>query len=709
MAFASARGGRSQDLEGDGLREADGSDRFGRNIALRRRNDNDQDSDGWTPVKPRKSFGADGAERFAAGRMGSFRDEKRPQRDRDEREPIRERPMRNFDPLTRDRAADDEARPRNGLTRSKSDWNGKTDAESPAPDKRERIDRAKNWRERDPVIEEDRRNKTKDRRWGRDGDNYRNEQDPEWFDEPAEPKQEKRTQQDFQKWMEEMKRAKNSAAAAEQSSSTAAADAVDFHRATIQSAPTVEAGPDKFFLNFGGSTGLDASSPASEQPGQPPKSKAPGKSSRFTSFFNAGPQAAAPTPPAEEIHSRPEPANPLAAFAMGALAGAMPSGNAPPSTTSPQGNQGAEEERQAFQQLIMKLHKQSNTATPPGLSPFPIPTQQQPQQTAAPSQEPGHMQQHIPHSGSKKSTVASPESFQPYGIGAERREGPMGPPPPQSIHAMSPPSQPQSQAQSQAAYSNQLMQDIMGHHRRLSSQTSQRAENNNASRNNSNTEFLMNLMRAAPTGQGPQQHNMQMGQPPKQSPMPQHHEREPEYTRDSRASQRSSRQQQPPGFGMDEPFHHPESEQRQSHPTQILQRPVPPPGLDQMGHNWMPGGGQMPPPPPQQRGGPMAPPPGLAGGPTRSLPMQHMFPPNFPPGGMPPPEAMGGIPPPRNMPPPPPGFFNGPPPPGYLPPGMEGFNGPPPGMDSHFIGSPFEGGRGMPPPGNGGRGAFGRQ
>jgi hypothetical protein len=503
--------------------------------------------------------------------------------------------------------------------------------------------------------------------------------------------------------MEEMKKAKNSAAAAEQQSTEAA---IETHKPPVQSAPAVETGPDKFFLNFGGNSGLETSSPAGDQPTQPPKSKGPGKSSRFTSFFNAPQVPASATPPAEVPHARPEASNPLAAFSMGALAGAMPSGGAPVSSGMP-GQHGAEEERQAFQQLIMKLHKQSATATPPGLSPFSAPpqphAQHQPQQP--------HEQSHGPrgsHPGSKQGSIASPESFQPYGMGAERRDGPMGPPPPQGIQEMvSPPPPSQSQAQSQAAYSNQLMQDIMGHHRRLSSQTSQRADTGNASRNNSNTEFLMNLMRTTPSAQGPQQHNLPMGQPPKQSPMPQPHEREPDYARDSRASQRSSRHQQPPGFGMEEPFHHPDADQRPNHPTQILQRPGPPPGLDQMGHNWMPGGGQMPPPPPQQRGNAMGPPPGLAGGPVRNMPMQHMFPPNFPPGGLPPPDAIGGMPPPRNMPLPPPGFFNGPPPPGYLPPGMEGFNGPPPGME--FMGSPFEGGRGMPPPGNGSRGAFGRQ
>lgn len=709
MAFAS-RGGKFHDNDADGLREPETHDRFGRNNPLRRRNDNDQDSDGWTPVKPRKSFGAEGAERFA-GRMGNFRDNKQPPREKDEREPARDRGLRHFDGVTRDRAVEEEVRPRNGLARNKSEaWAGKpeaSEAQAPNHEKRERIDRAKSWRDRDPAADDDRRNKNKDRRWGRD-EHYRAEQEPEWVDEPSEPKQEKRTQQDFQKWMEDMKRAKNSAAAAEQSASSSAAPAEASllgKKPTVQSAPAVESGPDKFFLAFGGSTGLESGSPAGEQPGQAAKPKVAGKSSRFTSFFNAG--AAASPAIEEQPHPRAEapPANSLAAFSLGALAAALPQQAGPVSAGGPGHNSAApDDEKQAFQQLIMKLQKQSATATPPGLSPFPVPSNQQ---------QPAQQQKSLrpSHGESQKTPMISPEPYQQYGMG-NRREGPMAPPPQNNIQEILSP-----RPQQQAARPDQLLQDLVGHHRRVSSQTSQRAEpNNNASRNNSNTEFLMNLMRAGPGSQGPDQHMLRMNQAQKQSPAPQIHEREAEYVRDSRASQRSGRPQQPPGFGNDEQFHHPETEQRPMHPTQILQRSGPPPGLDQMGQNWMPGagqmpGGQMPPPPPQQRGGPMMPPPGLPGGPARNLPMQHMFPPNFPPGGMPPPEALGGMPPPRNMPPPPPpGFFNGLPP-GYMHPGMDGgFNGPPPGMDSHsFIGSPFEGGRGLPPPGQGNRSAFGRQ
>jgi hypothetical protein len=105
--------------------------------------------------------------------------------------------------------------------------------------------------------------------------------------------------------------------------------------------------------------------------------------------------------------------------------------------------------------------------------------------------------------------------------------------------------------------------------------------------------------------------------------------------------------------------------------------------------NWAPPNSQLPP----QRH--IAPPPGLAGGPSRGMPMQQMFPSSFPMGNFPPPDGMVG--PPRNMQPPP--VFFGAPPPGFLPPGMSGFQGP----EGIPFSAPFDG-RGPPP-----QGAFRRQ
>ncbi|UNI16889.1 hypothetical protein JDV02_003280 [Purpureocillium takamizusanense] len=676
MAFSSARGNKSIDEKTLGM--PDGQGRTGlRNRSgdldgdrLRtslRRNDADADNEGWSTVKPRKSFGAEGAERFHGKMGGNYRDEKRPQRDRDDREPTRDRPTRAFDSFTRDREAtpETEPRPRNGAGRSKLDtWRSGNDAKEPvpAPEKRDR-DRTKSWRDRDrdaePSDEPRGGGRNTDRRWGRDRD-QRNERDPEWLDEPQPEQREAHTQQDFQKWMEQMKAAKSGASTAAKPNANVL-ETVEAAKPPAPS-PAVEAGPDKFFMAFGGtsSAALPVASPPEQKEAAPAaKAKPAGKSSRFTSFFaqpQADGRASAPTatPPTAPPFQSPIPIS---------MAG-------PGHPSAP------EEERQAFQQLLAKLQKQSMSATPPGASAFPVP-----QQGSLPDQ-------------GKKSAITSPEPFQQYG--GDRRDGPMGRPSSQQPREILAP-----RPQPQTARPEQLLNELVGHHNRVSSQGSGRPEGG-AARNNSNTEFLMNLMRPglASQQQADQQARMQPQQPQPQKPaqMTPYNEREFEFPGvENRNTQRQGRNQPPPGFPMDDSFHGAsDQEQRQNNqPPQILQRPPPPPGLNQMPPEWM-ARGQMP--PPQQRG-PMGPPPGLAGEPSRNMPVPHMFPPNFPPGAMPPPpEALGGMPP-RNMPMPPPGFFAGPPPQGFLPPGLGGFNGPP-GPESHgFGGSPFEG-RGIPPAGN---------
>ncbi|KAH6895641.1 hypothetical protein B0T10DRAFT_455888 [Thelonectria olida] len=653
MAFASARGNKSIDDKTPKESEAQGrfgnfrsrngdadGDRFRetRNANGLRRRDGEGESDGWSTVKPRKSFGHDGAERFHGRMGGNFRDDKRQPREGETA--IRDRPARGFENFTRDREADDaEGRPRNGLNRTKNEPWFKTEpaTESHVPEKRERIDRAKNWRERDRDSEsfDDRNNnRNNDRRWGRDH-SQRVEREPEWMDEPLEEQNEAHTQQDFQKWMEEMKKAKNGGTPSASSKPTAeaAVAAIEAERPPVQSAPAAESGPDKFFLAFGGSkSGLDASTP-NESADAANKSKTVGKSSRFTSFFSH---------PQEEVRGKTEPATPMVNPPMSAPL--CPCLCLYPSLAP-------------CPQILMKLQKQTMSATPPGPSPFALPPQGTPSDIGKPP------------------PIASPEVFQQFG-GDRRMEGPpMARPPPQHVQEILAP-----RPQPQSARPDQLLQDLVGQRQRAPSQPSGRPE---IARNNSNAEFLMNLMRGPPADAQRNEMMMRMqaqGHPQKQVQMPPPlNDREPDFPRD----QRQMRPQPPPGFPMDEPFRNPDPEGRPNQPTQILQRPPPPPGLDQMPPNWMPGGAQMP--PPGQRG-PMMAPPGLAsglgpGGHNRNMPMPpHMFPPNFPPGAMPPPEAMGGMPP----------RFNG-------PPGPE------------FGGAPFEG-RGMPPAGNPGRGAaYGRQ
>lgn len=587
---------------------------------------------------------------------GNFRDDRKLARDREDRDATRDRPARSFDTFVRDKdPVDGETRPRNGLGRNKLDpWRSSDAKDSLQSDRRER-DRTKSWRERDKEAEpssDDRGNgRTLDRRWGRERD-HKVEREPEWLDEPHVDQHEAHTQQDFQKWMEQMKAAKSGASASTKSAAATGPEAAPeaATEAPKRSAPApVKIGPDKFFMAFGGgsSVALDAASP-SEPSEVPNKPKPAPKSSRFTSFF---------AQPHQDGRVRSEASTPLAGPPTNSSApGAGPALASPPPP---------EEERQAFQQLLAKLQKQSIGATSPASSPF-----------AAPQQ------QGVPMDASKKSAIASPD---PQQLG-ERREAHLGAAPSHHAHEIVTP-----RPQQQSTRPDQLLQDLVCHHHCVSSQGTLRPETN-PGRNNSNTEFLMNLMRAAPELQrADQQARVQ-----KPGSMPPFSEREADFlARESRVAQRQLRPQPPPGFPIEESFHGTDQEQRQNQPTQILQRPHPP-GLDQMPPDWMARGGQMP--PPQQRG-PMIPPPGLAGGPSRSMLPPHMFPPNFPPAGVPPPEAMGPMLP-RNMPLPPPGFNA--PPHGFGPPCMGGFNGPP-GPESHmFSRSPFEA-RGIPP--SNGRGA----
>lgn len=644
---------RTGDSDNDRSRDSRGN-------PLRRRGDSDYDAEGWSTVKPRKSFGAEGAERFSGKMGGNYRDETKST----DRDGAKDRQGRGADALGRDKDRDADGRTRNGQSKKLDSWQKTEPSTEAASNERRDRDRTKSWRDREPETPVD-NSRGGDKRWGRERD-QRAERDPEWFDEPAKDQRDVHTQQDFQKWMEQMKKAKN----AQDIQST---DDVEPEKPAVKSAPAVEQGPDKFFMAFGGGSAMD-SSPQTDQPDGSNKAKTVGKSSRFTSFFGGG---------QEDARQRTEPATPATgapsvppglAHLLGGMGGAAGRG----------GSAGPEDEKQAFQQLLAKLQKQSATGTPPGLSLFSPPQQNQ------------------SDGGKKSSAVTSPEPFQQ--LGQERREGPTARPQQQQqqqeIHAPRP--------QQHNARPDQLLQDLVGHHQRASSQSSSQRDPSTA-KNNSNAEFLMNLMRAGPADahRAEQLQNM-MARP---GPMQQKHSAMPPmHERDAHGHQQHQQQQgrpgPPPGFpAMDDSYRSSDQEPRQN-PTQILQRPPPPPGLDHMPPNWMhgpppPGVG---PPPGQRGGGPMIPPPGLPGGlPTRNMPMPHMFPPNFPPGAMPP------HPPPdmaRNMPPmPPPGFFNGPPPMmshgyGPPPPGMPGFNNGPPLPDHHHraFGSPPFDGRGMPPP-----------
>ncbi|PHH61089.1 hypothetical protein CDD81_800 [Ophiocordyceps australis] len=674
MAFSSARGNKMLDLD----KSSDDLEATQTRLALRSRggeNDGDRlregrnlradDSDGWSMVKPRKSFGAEGADRFQGKMGGNFREERRPVRDRDERDGTRDRPTRPFEGFGREKStAEGEVKSRNGMGRSKTDtWRPISDSKDTpvSTEKRER-DRNKSWRERDQEQSDDRATaRAPERRWGRES--QRVERDPEWLDEPQVEQREAHTQQDFQRWMEQMKATKSAAPASSKPSTSEAAPGggtapcsapappasvpVSVYETVKRQPPpaAVETGPDKFFMAFAANAVMDPAGTA-EQKDVATKAKASGKSSRFTSFFSQA---------QHEGKARSEASTPMTGPPV--QESGLPAVQA---TLAP------EEERQAFQQLLAKLQQQSTSATPRAFSPYATP------------QADGTMD-----AGSKHN-VASPESFQNYG--GEGRNGPLGRPPSQQAQEIVAP-RPEQRA-------SQHLLELVGRSHGMTGPSPQRTD---SAARISKAEFLTTLMRTSRETDLDEQQQQQLHLQQQQhlrmreaqgQKMPVFCEREPEIGREPRAGQRQMRPQPPPGFPMDEGFHLLEQEQRPSQPGLMLQRQMLPPGLDQMPPEWMTRGVQMPPPPPpppqsqpqQQQRGPMLPPPGLAGGPNRNVPLpHHMFPPNFAlPGAMPPPpDAMM---PPRTMGMPPPGFFGGPPH-VFVPPGLGGFN-PPPGPEA---------------------------
>ncbi|KAI0199263.1 hypothetical protein F4808DRAFT_218650 [Astrocystis sublimbata] len=688
---------RTRHGDNDGTEHFRDREREGRNNLRPRRGDGEE-SDGWSTVKPRKSFGAEGAERFH-GRMG----DRRP-REGDDRDNNPERPRRGFGDFAKDKEGDegDKLR-RTGLNRARSDnpWERNN---LDVPQTRERFDRSKSWRDRaaaaddHPDTQHDRpRERQYDRRWDREP---RQEREPEWLDEPMEEPQ-AHTQEDFKKFMDTMK----AKAAPEGDDAPALSQDVlgsrdqgdvDGSKARVaKAAPPIELGQDKFFAAFA-KTGLEGNGDIPNENAAPtPKPKT---GSRFQSFFNVQEQArhqpeppssAPPPPPAAEM-------NPLLA-----LAGGLSKGNP--------NMQADATEKVAFQALLAKLQKQTREASTPPSGGFAEPP---------PSQDFG-----------PKNVMASPGSFRGYG--QDPREEPMarGPPHGQDMHPLPP-----QQGSPFAAMrpEQQVLHELIGQRHPSQSFGGNRADQPPSRNSNPNTEFLVSLMQGGRNMSETPRNNdplvMRMPQPsrPVIPPTP---DRETDFQHEHMPSQHQGnvRPNEIPSFFNEQPLHRQEREVRPQ-PTHILQRPGQgPPGLEQMPllNNWLQAGGQpqqQQQQPPQQQmpqpgnaaRGPMIPPPGLAGaqqqringpgGPGIPVGSFGHF---HPMGGFPlPGDGMSGPPgpphappppgPPRNM-APPPGFFGGPlNMPGFMPhpaPGLgRGFNGP----DSFG----FDG-RAMPPPGNG--------
>ena len=152
MAFASSTSVRNTNKlpldspDRPPLRDADSRDRFnfrnikrdgetetreGRSNLLRPKRAEGEDNEGWSTVKPRKSFGTEGAERFN-GRMGVHREDRR-FKDREDRD-VKDRPQRGFDSFSRDKDVENQQESevrRNGAGRGRTESWFRTENDGP--------------------------------------------------------------------------------------------------------------------------------------------------------------------------------------------------------------------------------------------------------------------------------------------------------------------------------------------------------------------------------------------------------------------------------------------------------------------------------------------------------------------------------------------------------------------------------------------------
>ncbi|KAL3426045.1 hypothetical protein PVAG01_02836 [Phlyctema vagabunda] len=658
MSFMSASSIRNtgkpfESSERPGLRSLDSRDKFSfrdrngdgdndrirdsRSTTLRPRHaEGESDGEGgWSKVKPRKSFGAEGSEQFT-GRMGgdNYRHDKRV-KEREDRD-TKERQPRGFENFTRDKERDHEhdhqesEGRRNGAGKVRNETWFKADGPSTPRERNSNgdrfVDRNRGWREKDREDKGvERGNDRGDRRWDRD---HRQERDPEWMDGPVEEKNQAHTQEDFQKWKDQMSgkdTSKPTPAEEPKPGPDAFAQGSFFglEKTKVETPLPIDTGPDKF---FGMWAAKDKSAPESviESKKEGASKAVPAGKSRFASLF---------TPQEEPQRRSTEPPPPML--------------KEPPSATQQLFSSSAQspDEKEAFQALLQKLQRQTLVAS--GSTP-PVNPVQQPK----PPQE------------LRQSSAPMPaqDNFQQYRSerqddGRQRDRNAQ-----QTLNELLLQRQ-MNGSQPSSSRPDQMVSELLSQRQNSLSQSSIRPDQPQS--RNSNTEFLMGLMQSAKAAPTPQRtEELLMRIPPQRQQferqMPQQYVIDQEAQRDRNLPQRQVR-----------PY--------DERPPQILQRPPPPPGLDHMQPGWAPQNIQLP--TTQQRH--VAPPPGLVGPGRGGMPMpQQMYPPglmnNFPP-------DVGNM---RG----PPQFF-GPPPPGF-PTQMNGF----PGPEMAYGGAHFDG-RGGPPPG----------
>ena len=253
-----------------------------------------EDSDGWTSVKPRKSFGQEDEEK--SGRRNG---------ERESRE-VPPRAMGSFEHHNRDRdrerEGDRDPHPRrNGMGRARNElsWLKDRDQQTPKDEPSSRdAPRAREWREKDSGS---------DRDWSRPA--TQGEKDPEWMDTPAPEEKTAHTQEDFQRWKEKMK-----AGSGPSESKSLPAEATEVGQrtasGTLKAQKTgtplfMDKSEDKFFEMWNQpkpSAEVSTAPAAADAPPKPVSKSAQGKASRFTSFF--APQEESP-PQAPPSHYTP--------------------------------------------------------------------------------------------------------------------------------------------------------------------------------------------------------------------------------------------------------------------------------------------------------------------------------------------------------------------------------------------------------------------
>ncbi|RKF73918.1 hypothetical protein GcM1_242138 [Golovinomyces cichoracearum] len=654
------------------------------NILRSRRIEGDQENNGWSTVQQRKSFGGEDTERNINRYRGDKNRDEKNAKSREEYDG-KERSW-GSNTFFREKDSDhDHFRERShrnsGLGRGRHDpsWFKEKEYNEVHLNSKDRhntgekhVDRSRGWRGKEKDDRDDskvekymEKNGEKqdqaDRRWDKSRD-QRHENEPEWMEDQVEEKHQAHTLADFEKWKEQMQgkdKAVKSMVGDRFNDPDTPLTAVE--KSKIETPLDFDPGLDKFLglINSKEEKRTDSMLEASNDIEK--KTKITGKASRFTSFFTSQ----------DESHK----INQDLQVDTQSLS--------PDTVKNPKNNAQSDAEKEAFQQLLLKLQRQTLQASS---SLENSPSQSKPSvleniSSASPrTQDVYQNYKNECHDEIRSKTRLSQQAFQD--IFTQR----------------------QIASSQNAVRPEQMLQELVSQRQNALGQASITIDQHQP--RNANTEFLMGLMQSAKSAADSKQLDaIHLGMPSKSdncqilqqvtTDCEQELQRDAVIQPDRSAPERHARPQPPPGFYDESIF--PRSpallldrKLGNSQSTTIIQRP-PPPGLD-VGWDC-----QSHLPPSQHRHTQnIAPPPGLPNNHNRlvPIPQQQVFPPGYPVGNFSLPDVMSASP--RNIQMQlPPGFFNGPPQ-TFMPPTMGGFQGP----DSmSFGGAPYDG-RGPPPQGS---------